>query len=102
MAVGMITDPQHAEAILRGGDADLIALARELMDNPNWPVHAARVLGCEDPLALVHEREAQRLRLREQHRRQYPAGRRVEIPFGPQEQVPYSWESMIAERRAQR
>jgi 2,4-dienoyl-CoA reductase-like NADH-dependent reductase (Old Yellow Enzyme family) len=102
MAVGMITDPQHAEAILRAGDADLIALARELMDNPNWPLHAARVLGCEDPLALVHEREAQRLRLREQHRRQYPAGRTVEIPFGPQEQVSYSWESMIAGRRAQR
>ena len=102
MAVGMITDPQHAEAILRDGHADLIALARELMDNPNWPLQAARELGCEDPLALVHAREAQRLRLREQHRRQYPPGSAVEIPFGPQEQVSYSWESLRPGRRMQR
>jgi 2,4-dienoyl-CoA reductase-like NADH-dependent reductase (Old Yellow Enzyme family) len=102
MAVGMITDPHHAEGILREGEADLIALARELMDNPNWPLHAARVLGHDDPLGLVHAREAQRLRLRDQHRRQYPPGSVVEIPFGPEEQVAYSWESMSPGQRTGR
>ncbi len=94
VAVGLITEPSHAEAILREGHADLIALARELMDNPNWPLQAARVLGCAEPLALVHAREAQRLRLREQHRKEYPPGIEVEIPFGPSEQVPYSWAAL--------
>jgi 2,4-dienoyl-CoA reductase-like NADH-dependent reductase (Old Yellow Enzyme family) len=96
MAVGMITEPSHAEAILREGHADLIALARELMDNPNWPLHAARALGYGDPFDLVHAREAQRLRLREQHRNEYPTGIEVDIPFGPSEQVPYSWPARTA------
>ncbi len=92
-AVGMITTPSHAEALLRDGHADIIALARELMDNPNWPLQAARALGYHDPLDLVHAREAQRLRLREQHRKEYPPGMALEIPFGTDELVPYSWES---------
>ena len=96
MAVGLITEASHAEAILREGHADLVALARELMDNPNWPLHAARALGVADPLALVHAREAQRLKLREQHRKEYPPGTEVEIPFGPSEQVGYSWAARSA------
>ncbi len=95
-AVGMITEASHAEALLRDGHADLIALARELMDHPNWPVHAARDLGMAEPLDLVHAREAQRLRLREQHRKDYPHGMEVKIPFGPREAVPYSWETLNA------
>ena len=100
VAVGMITDAHHAEAILRDGSADLIALARGLMDNPNWPLHAARELGYADPLSLVHAREAQRLRLLEQHSKEYPPGIAVEIPFGPEEQVSYSWASGIAGPRS--
>ena len=100
-AVGLITEASHAEAILRDGHADLIALARELMDHPNWPVHAARDLGVAEPLELVHAREAQRLRLREQHRKDYPPGIDVQIPFGPTEQVPYSWDTLNAGSRAQ-
>lgn len=96
VAVGMISNARHAEALLRAGHADLIALARGLMDNPNWPLHAARELGVADPLALVHPREAQRLRLLEQHRVQYPPGSTVDIPYGIDEQVPYSWEAGIA------
>ena len=96
VAVGMITEASHAESILREGHADLIALARGLMDNPNWPLHAARELGYADPLALVHEREAQRLRLLEQHRVAYPPGSAIQIPFGTTEQVAYSWSSGIA------
>jgi len=99
VAVGMITEASHAETILREGHADFIALARELMDNPNWPLHAARELGYTDPLELVHAREAQRLRLREQHRIDYPHGSEVEIPFGPSEQIPYSWTEGIASVR---
>jgi 2,4-dienoyl-CoA reductase-like NADH-dependent reductase (Old Yellow Enzyme family) len=102
VAVGMITDASHAEAILREGHADLIALARELMDNPNWPLHAARALGYADPFQLVHAREAQRLRLREQHRKEYPPGTDVDIPFGPSEQVAYSWEARSAGPRDRR
>ncbi len=100
VAVGMITDAHHAEAILRDGSADLIALARGLMDNPNWPLHAARELGYADPLSLVHAREAQRLRLLEQHSKEYPPGIAVEIPFGPEEQVSYSWAAGIAGPRS--
>ena len=100
VAVGMITDAHHAEAILRDGSADLIALARGLMDNPNWPLHAARELGYADPLSLVHAREAQRLRLLEQHSKEYPPGIAVEIPFGPEEQISYSWSAGIAGPRS--
>lgn len=43
-AVGMITAPEHADAIVRNGRADLVALARELLRDPYWPLHAARTL----------------------------------------------------------
>ncbi|NBB08398.1 NADH:flavin oxidoreductase/NADH oxidase [Pseudomonas sp. SLFW] len=38
--VGMITEPAQAEHILRTGQADLILLARELLRDPYWPLHA--------------------------------------------------------------
>lgn len=41
VAVGLIRDPRHAEAILREGQADFIAIARELLFNPNWAAQAA-------------------------------------------------------------
>jgi 2,4-dienoyl-CoA reductase-like NADH-dependent reductase (Old Yellow Enzyme family) len=44
MAVGLIIGPQQAEAALAAGDADLIAVGREGMNNPNWPLHARAVL----------------------------------------------------------
>ncbi len=47
MAMGMIADPHHAEAIVRDGAADAVALARTLLVDPRWPWHAARVLGAE-------------------------------------------------------
>jgi 2,4-dienoyl-CoA reductase-like NADH-dependent reductase (Old Yellow Enzyme family) len=49
MAVGLIADPKDAEAVISGGQADLVALARPALDNPNWPVHAARLLKESDP-----------------------------------------------------
>ncbi|MBA1203731.1 NADH:flavin oxidoreductase/NADH oxidase [Pseudomonas capeferrum] len=43
--VGMITEPAQAEHILRTGQADLIFLARELLRDPYWPLHADDDLG---------------------------------------------------------
>ena len=45
VAVGMITDFDHAEAIVATGDADLIAIARGILYDPRWPWHAAAHLG---------------------------------------------------------
>ncbi|MBI3516022.1 MAG: NADH:flavin oxidoreductase/NADH oxidase [Proteobacteria bacterium] len=45
MAVGLITEPRQAEAILTGESADLVALARGMLFNPRWPWHAAMELG---------------------------------------------------------
>jgi 2,4-dienoyl-CoA reductase-like NADH-dependent reductase (Old Yellow Enzyme family) len=44
-AVGLITDPQQADTIVSQGQADLVLLARELLRDPYWPVHAAAALG---------------------------------------------------------
>ena len=45
MAVGLITEPRQAEAVLAKGEADMIALARGIMYDPRWPWHAAAELG---------------------------------------------------------
>jgi 2,4-dienoyl-CoA reductase-like NADH-dependent reductase (Old Yellow Enzyme family) len=45
MAVGLIIDPEFAEAILQNGRADLIAIAREALANPCWPQMAEIPLG---------------------------------------------------------
>jgi 2,4-dienoyl-CoA reductase-like NADH-dependent reductase (Old Yellow Enzyme family) len=52
MAVGLIVHPGQAERVLRDGDADLIALGREMLWNPNWTMDAAAKLGV-DPFSLV-------------------------------------------------
>ncbi|MFN3372368.1 MAG: NADH:flavin oxidoreductase/NADH oxidase [Chloroflexus sp.] len=44
-AVGLITRPEHADAIVRHGEADLVLLGRELLRDPHWPLRAARTLG---------------------------------------------------------
>jgi 2,4-dienoyl-CoA reductase-like NADH-dependent reductase (Old Yellow Enzyme family) len=46
-AVGVITDPDQAEAIIQSGRADLIMMGRALLRRPYWPLHAARSLGKE-------------------------------------------------------
>lgn len=46
-AVGMITDPHQAEAILANGEADMIVLARGFLRNPRWTWDAADALGGE-------------------------------------------------------
>jgi 2,4-dienoyl-CoA reductase-like NADH-dependent reductase (Old Yellow Enzyme family) len=48
-AVGLITEPAQAEAIVAEEKADAIFLARELLRDPYWPLHAARTLGVDIP-----------------------------------------------------
>ena len=45
IAVGLITDPHQAEAIIAGGTADAVSLARAMLYDPRWPWHAAAALG---------------------------------------------------------
>jgi len=69
MAIGLIREPQQAEAILRSGEADLIALAREMLVNPNFAAQAALALEgaagwdlCSDQFRYWLERRAETLK----------------------------------------
>jgi len=44
-AVGMITEPKQADDIVANGEADIVLLAREMLRDPYWPMHAAAALG---------------------------------------------------------
>ncbi len=44
-AVGLIADPDQAEAVVASGQADMVALARGMLDNPRWVWHAAEHFG---------------------------------------------------------
>lgn len=46
-AIGMIVDPHQAEEVVASGQADMVALARGMIDDPRWPWHAAEALGAE-------------------------------------------------------
>lgn len=47
IAVGLITEPTHAEEILVDGKADAIGIARGILYDPRWPWHAAAALGAQ-------------------------------------------------------
>lgn len=47
MAVGLIQDAKQANDIIVLGEADLVALGREFLWNPNWPLHAAQTLNTD-------------------------------------------------------
>ena len=55
-AVGMITDAHQANDIVRGGQADLVIIARQLLREPYWPLHAALVLGADATWPPQYER----------------------------------------------
>lgn len=55
-AVGLITSPEQAEAIIADGDADLVLMAREMLRNPRWPLMAAHKLGATIPWPPQYER----------------------------------------------
>ncbi|WP_459615093.1 NADH:flavin oxidoreductase/NADH oxidase [Bordetella sp. 2513F-2] len=52
LAVGLIREPSMAEAIIAEGQADLVALGREMLWNPNWPLHAAQALGADPDFGM--------------------------------------------------
>ncbi len=55
-AVGLITRPAHADAIVREGQADLVLLGRELLRDPYWPLRAAAALGQPLPVPAQYLR----------------------------------------------
>jgi 2,4-dienoyl-CoA reductase-like NADH-dependent reductase (Old Yellow Enzyme family) len=59
-AVGLITEPQQADAIIRENRADCVLLARELLRDPYWPLRAARELGELVPWPVQYFRAAPR------------------------------------------
>ena len=69
-AVGLITEPAQADAIIREGRADCVLLAREMLRDPYWPLRAARVLG-------------HRVDWPGQYLRAAPAGSPARLPWDP-------------------
>ncbi len=57
-AVGLITEPDQAEAIVKEGKADVVALARAILADPRWPWRAAAALGAEFTPPLQYARAA--------------------------------------------
>lgn len=55
MAVGLILEADYANAVIADGCADLVALGRELLANPFWPLQAAEALGADTDHALWPE-----------------------------------------------
>jgi len=55
-AVGLLTDPAQAEAVVAGGKADIVLLARQMLRDPYWPLHAAMALGDEVPWPVQYLR----------------------------------------------
>jgi 2,4-dienoyl-CoA reductase-like NADH-dependent reductase (Old Yellow Enzyme family) len=92
IAVGLITEPLHAEDILLNDDADLIAIAREALANPNWPAHAAEQLST-DSRDMLPPDYAYRLRGRDRTTSGYPKGSSVAIPLTEDQSAPYIWSS---------
>ncbi len=59
-AVGLITEPRQAEEVVAGGAADAVFLARALLRDPHWPLHAADELGEDGRLWPPQYRRARR------------------------------------------
>ena len=55
-AVGLITSPEQANAILASGQADLVFLAREFLRDPYFPLHAAQATGAATTWPVQYER----------------------------------------------
>lgn len=55
-AVGLITEPEQAEAIITDGSAEVVLLARAELRDPYWPLHAAKALGVAVPWPVQYER----------------------------------------------
>jgi 2,4-dienoyl-CoA reductase-like NADH-dependent reductase (Old Yellow Enzyme family) len=57
-AVGLITEPEQAEEIIATGQADAVLLARAVLRDPYWPLHAAKRLGAQAPWPVQYGRAA--------------------------------------------
>jgi 2,4-dienoyl-CoA reductase-like NADH-dependent reductase (Old Yellow Enzyme family) len=55
-AVGLIHTAEHAEEIIANGRADIVALARSMLFDPYWPLHAAATLKADVAWPLQYER----------------------------------------------
>lgn len=55
-AVGLIVEPRQAEKIIASGQADAVLLARAMLRDPYWPLHAARELGVDVPWPVQYAR----------------------------------------------
>ncbi|MEI7925930.1 MAG: NADH:flavin oxidoreductase/NADH oxidase [Chloroflexota bacterium] len=55
-AVGLIVEPNHAEAVVAGQDADVVLLGREELRDPYWPMHAAKALGADHEWPVQYAR----------------------------------------------
>jgi 2,4-dienoyl-CoA reductase-like NADH-dependent reductase (Old Yellow Enzyme family) len=55
-AVGMITEAAQANDIVASGSADAVLVARAMLGDPNWTLHAARSLGIDVPWPVQFER----------------------------------------------
>jgi 2,4-dienoyl-CoA reductase-like NADH-dependent reductase (Old Yellow Enzyme family) len=91
MAVGLITEPAQAEAVLQEGQADLVAMARELMVHADWPLRAAKELAEGGQYDLMAPSIAHRLRRRDEQAVAYPPGSNVEIPISADRTEQYCW-----------
>jgi 2,4-dienoyl-CoA reductase-like NADH-dependent reductase (Old Yellow Enzyme family) len=57
-AVGMISAPEQADQIIRTGQADVVLLAREMLRDPYWPLHATEALHRPGVWPVQYERAA--------------------------------------------
>ncbi len=55
-AIGLINSPEMAEQIIASGQADLVVMARAFLNDPYWPLHAAKVLKAKIPWPPQYER----------------------------------------------
>ncbi|HEY7655620.1 MAG TPA: NADH:flavin oxidoreductase/NADH oxidase [Burkholderiales bacterium] len=55
-AIGLINSPEMAEQIVASGQADLVVMARAFLNDPYWPLHAAKVLKAKIPWPPQYER----------------------------------------------
>jgi NADPH2 dehydrogenase len=60
-AVGLIVSPRQAEALIAEGKADMVALARAVLDDPRWGWHAARELGADVERPPQYQRVAPKM-----------------------------------------
>jgi 2,4-dienoyl-CoA reductase-like NADH-dependent reductase (Old Yellow Enzyme family) len=67
MAVGLIMEAEQAEKIIKNNQADLIALAREMISDSNWAYHAAKKLGHENPYAILPNSYGFYLKIRDEN-----------------------------------